>query len=101
MQDPYRVLGVRRGAPEEEIRTAYRRRAKRIHPDTVPPARREEATRRFQQLQEAYALLSDPKLRMALELQRRTPWRPRWRRKKDEEEFVEAFFRNLLRGMMR
>ncbi|MDA8344654.1 MAG: J domain-containing protein [Thermaerobacter sp.] len=101
MNDPYRVLGVRRGATDDEIRTAYRRRAKAIHPDTVPELRRDEATRRFQDLQEAYALLSDPKLRMALDQSRPAPWRPFRRRGPSEEEAVEEFFRNLLRSMMR
>jgi curved DNA-binding protein CbpA len=53
--DPYRVLGVLRGASAEEIKAAHRRLAKRFHPDGESG---DEA--RFLAVQEAYQLLSDP-----------------------------------------
>lgn len=53
--DPYRVLGVLRGADPEQIKSAHRRLAKRYHPDghTTDEVR-------FLAVQEAYQLLSDP-----------------------------------------
>ena len=53
--DPYRVLGVNRGADAAQIKAAHRRLAKRHHPDA--PGGDEE---RFVAVQEAYQLLSDP-----------------------------------------
>ena len=49
--DPYVLLGVERNATEKEIRSAYRVRALRMHPDRYPNATADErliATRRFQ-----------------------------------------------------
>jgi pyruvate/2-oxoglutarate dehydrogenase complex dihydrolipoamide acyltransferase (E2) component len=53
MQDPYSVLGVRRGAPEAEVRSAYRRLVKLHHPDHNNGSA--ESARRFEEVQEAYA----------------------------------------------
>jgi molecular chaperone DnaJ len=50
--DPYKVLGVRRGASSEELHDAYRRLVKLHHPDRNGGSA--EATRRFQEIQEAY-----------------------------------------------
>ncbi|XP_074881543.1 dnaJ homolog subfamily C member 9 [Buteo buteo] len=61
--DLYCVLGVRREASPEEIRRAYRRASLRVHPDRVEPDAKEEATRRFQILGKAYAVLSDEEQR--------------------------------------
>ncbi|XP_065853068.1 uncharacterized protein [Euphorbia lathyris] len=57
----YSVLGVRRDASFSDIRTAYRKLAMKWHPDkwTKKPAVAGEAKRRFQQIQEAYSVLSD------------------------------------------
>ncbi|XP_069720039.1 dnaJ homolog subfamily C member 9 [Phaenicophaeus curvirostris] len=62
-RDLYEVLGTRRGAAPAELRRAYRRAALREHPDRAPPRPREEATRRFQLLSQAYAVLSDAEQR--------------------------------------
>lgn len=102
MPDPYRVLRVRRGATDEQIRFAYRQRAKSLHPDRFPPARRAEATKRFQELQEAYATLCNPRLRLSYDASHPAARRPTWRRRRRRElQAVEGFFVNLLRGMMR
>ena len=50
--DPYKVLGVRPGASSEELHDAYRRLVKLHHPDRNGGSA--EATRRFQEIQEAY-----------------------------------------------
>ncbi|XP_065495449.1 dnaJ homolog subfamily C member 9 [Caloenas nicobarica] len=61
--DLYRVLGVRREASAQEIRRGYHRASLRVHPDRAEPGAKEEATRRFQILGRAYAVLSDAEQR--------------------------------------
>jgi len=61
--DPYRVLGVGPGASRQDIARAYRRAVQRVHPDAQPTDPR--AAARFQQLTDAYDLLSDPARRAA------------------------------------
>ncbi|HZW01282.1 MAG TPA: J domain-containing protein [Candidatus Deferrimicrobium sp.] len=53
--DPYRTLGILRGADPDEVRAAHRRLAKRFHPDGSMGDEQ-----RFLAVQEAYQLLSDP-----------------------------------------
>lgn len=60
-QDYYEVLGIGRTAGEEDIRKAYRRLARKYHPDLNPGDK--AAEERFKQLQEAYDVLSDSKKR--------------------------------------
>lgn len=57
-QDPYRALGVARGATVAEIKKAHRVLAKRYHPDAA-----KGDSKRFLVVQEAYRVLSDPLLR--------------------------------------
>ncbi|XP_051144799.1 uncharacterized protein LOC127260858 [Andrographis paniculata] len=61
----YRVLGVDTDACDEEIRRAYRRLAMQWHPDKWirTPSLLGEAKQRFQQIQEAYSVLSDRRKR--------------------------------------
>ncbi len=61
-RDYYEVLGVSRDATKEEIKKAYRRLAKKWHPD-MNPDNREEAEERFKEISEAYAVLSDDEKR--------------------------------------
>ncbi|PYT14991.1 MAG: molecular chaperone DnaJ [Acidobacteria bacterium] len=58
-QDYYQTLGVNRDADIEEIRKAYRRLARKHHPDLNPGDK--AAEERFKKVQEAYDILSDPK----------------------------------------
>lgn len=60
-RDYYEVLGVSRTASDKEIRSAYRRLARKYHPDLNPNDRTAEA--RFKEIGEAYAVLSDPEKR--------------------------------------
>jgi molecular chaperone DnaJ len=57
-QDPYQVLGVARGATEEEIRSAYRKLARKHHPDLNPGNK--TAEQRFKEIAAAHGILSDP-----------------------------------------
>lgn len=61
MSDYYAVLGVERGASQEEIKKAYRKKALQYHPDKNPGDAKAEAN--FKELSEAYEVLSDEKKR--------------------------------------
>ena len=57
-RDYYEVLGVDKGADEETLKKAYRKLAKKYHPDANPGDKAAEA--KFKEASEAYAVLSDP-----------------------------------------
>ncbi len=61
MRDPYEILGLRKDADEAAIKAAYRKLAKRHHPDLHPGDKK--AAERFQELNNANDLLSDPERR--------------------------------------
>ncbi|UIP58477.1 Chaperone protein DnaJ 2 [Agromyces marinus] len=63
--DHYEVLGVARDAAPDEIKKAYRRLARELHPDVNPGA---EASERFKEVTHAYDVLSDPKQRQQYDL---------------------------------
>lgn len=60
-RDPYEVLGVARNASADEIKSAYRRLARRYHPDVNPND--PTAEEHFKEVGAAYAVLSDPQKR--------------------------------------
>ncbi|XP_062861433.1 dnaJ homolog subfamily B member 2 isoform X2 [Trichomycterus rosablanca] len=64
MVDYYDVLGVPRGASQDEIKKAYRKLALQWHPDKNPD-NKEEAERKFKEIAEAYEVLSDRSKREA------------------------------------
>ena len=59
-RDYYEVLGVDKNASEADIKSAFRRLAKKYHPDV---SKEENAAEKFKEAQEAYAVLSDPEKR--------------------------------------
>src|SRR3989442_13836818 len=59
-KDYYRILGVDRKADDKTIKSAYRRLARKHHPDV---AKTKDATERFKEISEAYEVLSDPEKR--------------------------------------
>jgi molecular chaperone DnaJ len=60
-KDYYALLGVSRGADEKEIKSAYRKLARKYHPDVNPGDKAAEA--KFKEVSEAYEVLSDPQKR--------------------------------------
>ncbi len=61
-KDYYTILGVPKGAPEKDIKSAYRKLARKWHPDANPSNAR-EAEEKFKDIQEAYEVLNDPEKR--------------------------------------
>lgn len=61
MIDYYKILGVDRSASDEDIKKAYRKLARKLHPDLNPNDK--DAKQKFQQINEANEVLSDPEKR--------------------------------------
>jgi curved DNA-binding protein len=59
--DYYKILGISKSASEEDIKKAYRKLARKLHPDLNPNDK--EANKKFQQINEANEVLSDPEKR--------------------------------------
>ena len=70
-RDYYKVLGVERAASAEQIKAAYRRLARKYHPDV---SKELNAEARFKEMQEAYEVLKDPEKRAAYD-QLGTNWK--------------------------
>jgi DnaJ-class molecular chaperone len=60
-RDYYKTLGVERNATDAQIKSAYRKLARKYHPDVNP--NKKEAEARFKEINEAYQVLSDPEKR--------------------------------------
>ena len=55
--DPYQTLGVKKDASQDDIQKAYRRLAKKLHPDLNPGNK--QAEEQFKEVSQAYDLLGD------------------------------------------
>ena len=58
IDDPYKVLGISQGASEDEIKKAYRKKAKEFHPDLHPND--PNAEKKMNEVNEAYDMLMNP-----------------------------------------
>ena len=72
-KDYYQILGVEPGAGDSEIKTAYRRLARKYHPDVSKEAGAED---KFKAVNEAYEALRDPQKRAAYDQLRARGYRP-------------------------
>ena len=59
--DYYKILGIQKTASEDDVKKAYRKLARKLHPDLNPNDK--EANKKFQQINEANEVLSDPEKR--------------------------------------
>jgi curved DNA-binding protein CbpA len=84
----YDTLGVREDATDEEIKRAYRRAAMKAHPDRNV-GREASAHARFQEIKEAYAILSDPEQRRVYDAVYAEEMH-RLARRREEEERLQA-----------
>jgi len=96
-RDYYEILGVKRNASDEEIKRAYRKLAMKYHPDKNP--NKKDAEERFKEINEAYAVLSDPEKRK----QYNTFGKERFQQRFTQEDIFRGFdvdeiFSNLFGG---
>jgi molecular chaperone DnaJ len=96
--DLYAILGVVRGATAEEIKRAYRQRARQYHPDANPdPA----AAERIKEINGAYEILSDPAKRERYDLYGDPSQAPSFAGFGDLGDLMESFFGQAFGGRTR
>ncbi|MFZ0488572.1 MAG: DnaJ domain-containing protein, partial [Arenicellales bacterium] len=61
-KDYYKIMGVERDATQDDVKRAYRKLARKYHPDV---SKESDAQAKFQEMQEAYEVLKDPEKRAA------------------------------------
>jgi curved DNA-binding protein len=91
--DYYKVLGVEKGADQEEVKKAYRKLAMKYHPDRNPDNR--EAEEKFKKISEAYAVLSDPEKRKQYDTYGSDQFSQRY---SQEDIFRNSDLNEILRG---
>jgi exodeoxyribonuclease V alpha subunit len=79
----YEVLGLEKDCTESDIKKAYYKLARLHHPDKVEEGEKEEATKKFQKIGEAYSVLSDPEKRKNYQFKKE-------RKKKEEPKLAEV-----------
>ena len=72
-KDYYEILGVPQGADADVVKSAYRKLARKYHPDV---SKESDAEERFKSVNEAYEVLKDPKKRAAYDQLRAGGYRP-------------------------
>lgn len=93
-KDYYEILGIPKGASEEDIKKAYRRLAKKYHPDKNPGNK--EAEEQFKLISEAYAVLSDKSKRQEYDAYGMGGFQQRY---SEEDIFRGANFGDLFRDL--
>ncbi|HMK48457.1 MAG TPA: molecular chaperone DnaJ [Thermodesulfovibrionales bacterium] len=74
VKDYYKILGVDKNAPQDEVKKAFRKLARKYHPDLNPGDK--GAEQKFKELNEAYGVLSDPKKRSQYDQFGNSPFGP-------------------------
>jgi len=93
-KDYYKVLGVAKGASAEEIKKAYRKLALKYHPDRNKGDK--QAEDKFKEINEAYAVLSDPKKKQEYDTYGSSGFKQRY---SQEDIFRGSDISDILRGM--
>jgi len=90
-KDYYKILGVRKNANEQEIKSAYRKLARKYHPDLNPGDKKVEE--KFKEINEAYEILSDPQKRKKYD-----ELGSNWEQILRDQEYARQYARPALRG---